>query len=327
MAGVIIYLFINFNISEILSSLADISWGWNVLAIIAIILQFVSEGACYSIILKPLGQKLSFLTALKYTSVDLFYTNISPFAIGGMPAQALYMTKDKIPGTHTWISILMFTCMNKLAMFVSSAAAILLIPGVLHTDSRFFGVTLIYGLLFMVAIILFCGSSMLCPGFVTAVAEPIIKGLAKIKIIKDRDKKLASFAKQMKEYSACSEYIKINPYISLTVFTLCLVKRFSMLVPAYFAYRGLGLSGVSFTYIIAVQAILGMALESFILPGAIGVYETASMAFYPEIFGKVLAVPALVYIRTVCYLLVVIASGTVVAALHIKMSRKNLHEK
>ena len=321
MTSVFIYIGLNFNLLEIIDTLTTISWVWNVLALAALCVQFLSETFCFMIMLKSFGNAVGFRRAFEYTSVDLFYMSISPFAVGGIPAQALYMNGDGLSKTHTGVSIAMFTCINKVAMLISSVFAIIIIPGVFNTGNPFFGVTLVYGFLFMAGIILCCGSVLLSPRLITVVSGFFIKILNKLHIIKDIDKSQTSLDTKLKDYYACSGYIKYHPSVSLTVFMLCLIKRFAMLVPVYFVYRGLGLSGVSFSYIIAVQAILGMALESFVLPGAIGALETASMAFYPGIFGENLALPAVLYIRTFCYMLVVILSGTVVAIKHMRMSK------
>ncbi|NCA68226.1 MAG: flippase-like domain-containing protein, partial [Clostridia bacterium] len=311
MTSVFVYIGHYYNLSKIIGTLSSISWVWNVLAIAALVVQYFSESLCFTIMLKSFGRSIGFRRAIEYTSVDLFYMNISPFAVGGIPAQALYMTGDGISKTHTGISITMFTCLNKVAMLISSIFAILIIPGIFVTGNPYFGVTLVYGFLFMAGIILCCGSVLLFPKLVSVLIKSILKILKKFCLIKDTEKLHTSLNCKLKDYSVCSDYIKNHPSVSLAVFALCVVKRFAMIVPAYFVYRGLGLSGQSFIYIIAVQAILGMALESFVLPGAIGVYETAAMAFYPGIFGDSLALPAILYIRTFCYILVVISTGTV----------------
>ena len=321
MTSVFVYIGLNYNITGIIGTLSSISWLWHALAVAALIVQYLSEALCFMIMLKSIGHTISIRRAIEYTAVDLFYMNISPFAVGGIPAQALYMTVDGVPKTHTGISITLFTCINKVVMLISSVFAIFIIPGIFSTGNPFFGVSLIYGFIFMAGIIFFCGSVLLSPKLVSAFVGLITKILIKLHIIKDTEKNHTSLNVKLKDYTACSDYIRTHPSVSFAVFLLCLVKRFAMLVPAYFVYRGLGLSGQSFIYIIAVQAILGMAFESFVLPGAIGVYETASMAFYPGIFGENMALPAVLYIRTFCYIFVVISSGAVVALKHLRSSK------
>ncbi len=321
MTGSFIYIMRNFEIPSIVGALSSIPWMWNALSVAALAVQYLTEALCFMLMLGSFGHPIRFRGAIEYTGVDLFYMSISPFAVGGIPAQALYMKNDGIPGVCTGMSIAMFTCLNKTAMLISSLFAVAVIPGLFTTGDTFFGVSMIYGFIFMGSIILFCGLAMLSPRMVSAFAACGLKILVKLRIIKDSKKASSSLEAKLGNFSSCSAHIKSNKATAFAVFALCLVKRFAMLVPMYFAYRGFHLSGQSFVYLLAVQAVLGMAFESFLLPGAIGAYETAAMAFYPAIFGESLALPAALYVRTFCYILVVLSSGAVVAVKHLNLAR------
>lgn len=318
MGGVFAYIGFNFDLSGIFVSLFSIPAIWNILSLLAVALQYITEALCFFIILKSFGNSVGFRQTVLYTSADLLYMNISPFALGGIPAQAMYMTSDGIPPTHTGISIAMFTCLNKTAMFCSGVFAAFVIPGIFSTGNRFFAASLIYGLIVMAGIIFFCGAAMLSPEFVSAIISFSVKVLKKLRFIKNSDKFELSFKDRMKDYSACSDYIKKHPFVTVWVFLLCIVKRTAMLVPTFLIYKGLGLSGTGFAYIIAVQALLGVAYESFFLPGAIGAYETGAMALYPEMFGKDSALTAVLYVRLFTYLAVVVPAGIIVSLKHIK---------
>lgn len=320
MGGVFIYIGVNFDCSGIFDTLFTILWGWNALAVFSVVLQYIAEALCFYIMLKSFGICVKFRQTIVWTGADLLYMNISPFALGGIPAQAMYMTRDKIPGTHTGISIAMFTCLNKTAMFVSGIFAAIVIDGIFDTGNHFFAASLIYGLIVMAGIIFFCAMTMLSPEFVTAVITFCFKTLKKLRIIKDAESRIAACSERMKDYAACSDYIKKHPFVTVWVFLLCVVKRVAMLAPACLVYLGLGLKGTSLVYILAVQALLGVAFESFILPGAIGAYETASMAFYPAIFGEALALPAVLYVRAFGFLAVVLSAGIIVCIRHFKMT-------
>ena len=61
------------------------------LALVAVGIIYISEGLCYSILIKKSTQKFDFWTGLKVSIVGKYWDNITPFGSGGQVAQIAYM--------------------------------------------------------------------------------------------------------------------------------------------------------------------------------------------------------------------------------------------
>ncbi len=114
----------------------------------------------------------------------------------------------------------------------------------------------------------------------------LINLLTRIRILKEKNNE--KIHKQNKAYLRQLhdrfEYIKSNVHTVINIFLITLVQRLFLLAVTWIVYKSYGLSGTSFWNIIALQTMIGVAVEMLPLPGAAGVTEGCFTYMFMSIF-------------------------------------------
>ena len=111
----------------------------------------------------------------------------------------------------------------------------------------------------------------------------LINLLTRIRILKEKnnEKYINKIKRICDNYMIGSEYIKSNVHTVINIFLITLVQRLFLLAVTWIVYKSYGLSGTSFWNIIALQTMIGVAVEMLPLPGAAGVTE-GCFTFSPQ---------------------------------------------
>ena len=103
---------------------------------------------------------------------------------------------------------------------------------------------------------------------------------------------------------------------------LCILKRIATFSIGFFIYKGLGLSGHGFIYIIAVQTVIALVADSFPIPGGVGAYESTFASLYETIYPENLQTAALLMVRGISYYFLIIVSGATTVFMTFKGKKK-----
>ena len=100
----------------------------------------------------------------------------------------------------------------------------------------------------------------------------LINLLTRIRILKEKnnEKYINKIKRICDNYMIGSEYIKSNVHTVINIFLITLVQRMFLLAVTWIVYKSYGLSGTGFWNIIALQTMIGVAVEMLPLPGAAG---------------------------------------------------------
>lgn len=97
----------------------------------------------------------------------------------------------------------------------------------------------------------------------------LINLLTRIRILKEKnnEKYINKIKRICDNYMIGSEYIKSNVHTVINIFLITLVQRMFLLAVTWIVYKSYGLSGTGFWNIIALQTMIGVAVEMLPLPG------------------------------------------------------------
>ena len=90
----------------------------------------------------------------------------------------------------------------------------------------------------------------------------------------------------------------------------------------WIVYKAYGLHGHSFMQIVALQVIIGIAVEMLPLPGAAGITEACFIKFFEGIFAIELISPAILLNRGLSFYAVIIIGGLVTLFTHLLNIKK-----
>ena len=280
-----------------------------VLALSMVFMQIYIQGLCYKVMTRSFKMKFNTLQGFGYCSIDLFFSQITPFAVGGQPIMVYEMAKRDLPASKTTTMVLLYSFLNKLALILMAIVAVLLYRELFISDSWWQVALIVFGIvcnLIIASISIVC---MFMGGFVYKTGTKTILRLNKRNLVKNPYKKIRKLRRSIKDFKESNRFIKEHLFVSFVVLLLCILKRIATFATGFFIYIGLGLTDKSFVYIIAVQTVIALVADSFPIPGGVGAYEATFMSLYEEIYPDEMSKAALMMVRGISYYFLIIVSG------------------
>ncbi len=316
------------DVSEIIADLLNASGKWILAGAVLAIVYVCCEGFVICYMLHILKQKTTVLSCLKYAFVGFFYSYITPSASGGQPAQMYYMSKDSINTGYSALIMLLITIAYKSILMMIGAIFFIFKYSFLkiHT-SRIYGL-IIFGVFLNSAFITLLVLLLRKPEFMRRTGLNIVGFFCKKRFIKnEKYEKIKNKINAICDnYSMGAEYIKKNPKPVIIVFLITAAERIFLLAVTWTIYRSFGLDGSSFLDIIAIQSMIGIAVEMLPLPGAAGITESCFLRVFKNIFTNDLVRPALLVSRGLSFYLILIIGAVVTFGAHISVLRRKKSE-
>ena len=226
-----------FGNSSSASKLVDVNVnGWFLVpAVVCFVVAFCFEILKYVIMMRRLAPKNNkkrpdyYKVARRVVLLGRYYDNITPAAIGGQPFQMYYMRKHSGLSAGASTAIPIFGMISLQISFIIIAIICFVFGGVLH-DHPALVVTAWIGLVFYAFWPIMVMGVSFFPKPTTAFIKWIIKILAKLHIVKNREKILARVEDEMAEYAKSVKMILKTK--GLFVLTIGLSLLFNILTGA-----------------------------------------------------------------------------------------------
>ena len=297
------------------------------LALLMVFAQIYIQGLCYKVMTHKFDMRFNTLQGFGYCSIDLFFSQITPFAVGGQPIMIYEMSKRDYPASKTTTMVLLYSFLNKLALIIMAIIAVCLYSELFIGHSWVQVGLLIFGVvcnLIIASISIVC---MFMGGFVYKVGTKTILRLHKRGLVKKPYKRIRKLRRSIKDFKESNKFVKQHLFISFVVLLLCILKRLATFSIGFFIYKGLGLSGSSFIYIIAVQTVIALVADSFPIPGGVGAYESTFQSLYEGIYPENLSVAALLMVRGISYYFLIMVSGVTTVFMTFKGKKKKKEDE
>lgn len=283
-----------------------------ILALICMSCYSLLEGLNVKIVLNSLGDKVKYSACYKYAVGSFFTASITPSSSGGDPMALFLMTRDKLPVSHSAITLL--TKLMCYQIVVISVSVISFITTYKQT------ITLLGNMKFLVFLGLFLNILVFSLYFLIIFFKQIMVFLVDLlcKLLhKLHFKKANSLEEKIKvqieEYSAAALVLRNNKKIVLKVVLVTLLQVLIFYSIPYFVYLALGLHETSILKFITTQAILYVAVSALPFPGAVGISEAVFMKLYKTLFNPLVLGSAMFITRFINFYLFVIITGLLLA--------------
>ena len=313
------FVFSNLDFNHMFLHLQELNDFYLLLAFVGVISMLSLETLTIKRNLKILDEEVSFIQCIKYTFAGNFFSAITPAATGGQPMQVLLMHKDGISTEKSTLALLM-----DLSAYQSAIVTYALIGFILFKDKieAMFGgyyIIVVIGILFNLALLLI----VLLLIFSNKLLYQIISGFENLlgffkykRIDSLRDKT----DKWIARYKQSAQILKANRSKSIVNTILMYLKIMIMFSFPFLIYKGLGLKGHSFLFILSMQAVLHISYAALPLPGGVGIGETAFLLSFGFIFPKATLDTAMLLSRGIGFYFVVFISGVALMLSHLKDS-------
>ena len=312
-------LFANSEIGDIMRELHRADKLWLVLGAVSVFCFIAGESVIIKYMLWLFKEKTPFLRCLKYSFIGFFYSYITPSSSGGQPAQMVYMKKDGIYYGYSSLIMLVIAVVYK-AVLVLLGLFFYIFYHSYVTDHVGNYIWLIYlGFLLNIAYIALLLVVCLKPLWSRKMGIKAINLLARLHIIKPEksEKMIARLTRIFDNYVKASKYIKDNLRSLFTITVITVVQRMSLFLLTWIVYKAYHLQGTTFMQIVALQVLIGVAVEMLPLPGAAGITEACFIKFFEGVFTIDLISPSILLNRGLSFYAVIIIGGIVTLGTHL----------
>ena len=312
-------LFNNKELSDIMRELHRANKLWMAFGCVCVFCFIAGESVIIKYMLWLFKEKVPFLRCLKYSFIGFFYSYITPSSSGGQPAQMIYMKKDGIYYGYSSLIMLVVAVVYKAVLVLLGIFYYIFYHSfVVRQVGRFMWLVYV-GFLLNIAYIVLLLVVCLKPLWSRKMAVKGINFFTRIHIInkKNTERYISRITRIFDNYVKASKYIGSNLKSLFTITWLTVLQRMALFMLTWVVYKAYGLHGASFMEIVALQVLIGVAVEMLPLPGAAGITEMCFITFFTGIFSDELISPAILLNRGVSFYAVIIVGGLVTLGTHL----------
>lgn len=296
------------DFSQMDSILKGVKKEFILLAVLVMCIYVSCEAINIRRILKELGEKVSFFSAIKYTLSGFFFSAITPAASGGQPMEIYYMHKDNISVAHSTLTLLMQLC-----SFQIISISFGIISAIIHFD------VLKNGLIYLFILGIALNSSALALLVIAIFSKRLSEGLIKFSVkvlkffrIRNIEEKQEKLEKELASYQTSAIYIKEHKLLMVKTLLTTAVQLLAYYSVTYWVYLAFGLNTYNIWQILTLQAVLYATVSGIPSPGAVGVSEGGFLGIFKKAFPEATISSAMLLSRGVNFYLLIIVSVIVV---------------
>lgn len=319
-------LFKDNEIEDVINAAKNVEISYLAICLGLVIIYLIFEAFYIHISFKSLKQRTSLLKCFAYSSIEYYFSAITPSSTGGQPFQSYYMAKDGIPVTKSSIVLLLNTITFKMILLLLGIVCIVFNSSLVFSNGVVFNLLFILGFAINLTIIVLCFLVMKSKKKIKKVVIWIINLLSKLHIKKEPEKTIQKIDEYMDDYRIGVKYLKEHPMLTLKVLGLTLIQRLAMFSIGYVVYIAFGLNGFSFFDFLTIQVIIAIAIDSLPFPGGVGITEVMLLKIYSGIYGTELLTASVLITRLFSYYACLIISGIVSLSNHLRVMFKEKKE-
>ena len=275
-AGLTIWAIVSqadFSLAEFTSFLKSMNPWWLLAAFGAMFGFIFFEGWALVTIIRSFGYRKNLGHGLVYASGDIYFSAITPSATGGQPASAFFMMKDKIPGAIVTVALIVNLIMYTFAILIIGLVAFLLRPRIFLGFSLAAKVLILIGIVAMIGLGIFFLFILFKSSILHKLGNGGLNLLAKLRLIRNLDRKKAKLAKAILSYSNAVSHLGDKRSMLVKTLILNVAQRASTISVALFVFLAAGgaLSSAVDVWVSECMVIIGSNIVP--IPGAMGVSD------------------------------------------------------
>lgn len=295
------------------SAMRSMGTRWVVLALIAYFLFGAGDAFSLWFFLRRQGCRVSFCYLLFVANAGLYYSNITPGASGGQPMQVYYLHKKGVPlglaSSALMVRFFSFQAMLSVIVTVLWATHSSFVAEQIGSHMWILIVGYVYNLLLVCMLVLVA----LKKGIVRFFIRLFIKLGVKMHIVKDPAASTAKWEEALNTFHDSILLLKGHPLDLLVQLATGGAQLMALMTVLYFIYRGLGLEGVTYGQLMAMDVAQYVSAAYIPTPGASGAQEVSFSMYFGGIFpeGTGTRLAALLLWRFFTYYLSLIAGAII----------------
>lgn len=309
------------NFANIFSFLKSANIWLLAAAVGCMLLYILFEGISLHVISRKIGHKAKFRSSVAYATADVYYSGITPSATGGQPASAFYMVKDGMDAGKASFALVFNLMAYTAAIVIIGAVAFATRPFLLWDLGGFTIFLVMLGVALQLLLLGFFIACICMHKAVLKIGGGIVKLLAKMRIVKNREKWLDRLATEVDKYRSSFHEMRRRPELIIATLVLNVLQRLSQILIPSFVCLAVDPSA-DIIGLFAMQSFVTLGYNSIPLPGGVGAYEYLYLRIYELSFDRAFILSAMMVTRAISYYLSLIVSGVYTLTYHIILMKK-----
>ncbi|MEG0014768.1 MAG: lysylphosphatidylglycerol synthase transmembrane domain-containing protein [Cellulosilyticaceae bacterium] len=265
------------------------------------------------ILLSMLSCKITVIRGLKYACNGIFFSAITPGATGGQPVQVYSMKKDGIEiAEGSLVLLIQLACYQFILVCIGIVSLVTLWSSFTSNMIKSLAIVGISCSSTLCGLLLFTVFSKMVMHKMHRLGAWIIN---KIPFKTQEKRKIAcdKWDEQVVLYGRCSNLIKEQVGVMVSVVCLTIIQIVALLSIPYFVYKALGGGVASFGEIILLQGFIRVATSFVPVPGGVGISEGVFLKLYQRIYSVGEIKSAMLLSRGISFYLVIVTTGIILA--------------
>jgi uncharacterized protein (TIRG00374 family) len=241
---------------------------WVAAAVGCMIVYWLLEAGILHRMLRPAYPGQRFLNSFRVAMGGQYFNAITPFASGGQPFQAYYLTRQGVPLGVAMNALLSKFIVYQAALVVVSAVLLILRLDYFRLSVSNFSLVVLVGFAINLLVMAALVAVALFPAFTDKLSRGIIRLLAKIRLVKDPQARIDYMDRELRQFRECFRKMTGQIPTILLALALSVAQLLVYMVIPYLLYRAFGLTAVDPLTIVAAQAFVMMVSAFIPIPGA-----------------------------------------------------------
>ena len=265
---------------------------------------------CY---LRRQGFRISIGRAIIIALIGFYYSNITPSAAGGQPMQVHSMRNAGIPVGYGTMSVTIRFITNQTMISLISLALLLINRGFVYHQLGDAIWIVRFGWIINFSAVPMIILSAYKRNWIQRLAEMIINGLSRIRLIRHKEAALAKLTEVLDTYHSAFLDLIHSPGQILLQFACSAISVTGLFMTIVFVYKAFGQSGTPIHQLFALSSLLYISASATPLPGASGAQEGGFILYFRGIFAEhLIGIALLIWRFFTFYLYLIVGVFTVV---------------
>lgn len=301
------------NFKEVIIDIYHANYLLVFIAIIVFLLAYFFDSLSYYYVVKQYKEDYTVKKAMRLNILTHFFNGITPLASGGQPMQLYVLHKDKVRMRDASTCVIQFYVIYQMALMIITPIC-LLYSLILHYIKipEFTKHMFIIGIIINIGILLFLIFVSFNKRFNKTVVRLLIKFLAKLHIVKDKNKTIEKWDNNCDEFYESAKLMKKNKKTFIKGVALQILQLlFKLSIPLIVTLAVGADNTLNLLNTIALSCFVTVCSCYVPIPGATGGVEYAFGSFFSTFIAEGSIRAILILWRFITYFFPVILGGVI----------------
>ncbi len=301
--GLLVYFCVSGNnLAVLLGSLPGLCLPWLFCAAGCVVLTWVMDASVIrSLVGLRSGPGYHYRRAFKVTMVGQYFNSVTPYAVGGQPAQFVAFLRQGIPSGVAISALVRKFLVYQTSITLFSLFVIVARYSFFLSQIQGFMALAVIGLVYQAASVLLLLLFTYCPDFTTKLIEGVVWLLTKVRLVKKPEETREKVKNQLRFYLDNNRAMQGNRRLTARIYGYTFVQLTASFAVPFFIYKAFRSPGAPVFDMIAAQCFVTMISGYTPLPGAAGAAEGSFLVIFRMFFSEKILTQAMILWRLITY--------------------------